>query len=353
MYKSIIIIVLLYTLSFFATVSALPIGMKRSGIDSADDTAFGLSVTNKHQDDSIIVKRDLNSKKNIAEVANIRKRADDPSLAAEAEIIMSTTHSKKKPLLVEELPPQVTSYLSRYPVNERACVVRKLLAYAVGSFEQKSDEIPNKQAHQPFSRGCEEITKQNTDNGFATPDEWMDCLVTLPKKMVDEMTQTPGGYVHTPEKMARGTRGYKKLFAELPHKKFVTNENPRPRVDSEHETPRTCSSPEPSSCSTIASDEDEDPQGHTCRRDPFLVHVPKKSKRALPQNSRRIPLTTRVVSQNKSPVEIASEFLDNAFMAYLEPPPKEGCNTEVDDHLKGIILKARKKALRNDFLLAE
>lgn len=40
--------------------------------------------------------------------------------------------------------------------------------------------------------------------------EW---LIIVPKRMVDEMTQTSDAYVRTPEKMPKGTRGYKKLFA--------------------------------------------------------------------------------------------------------------------------------------------
>jgi hypothetical protein len=45
---------------------------------------------------------------------------------------------------------------------------------------------------------------------FKSECEW---LFIVPKKMVDEMTQTSDAYVNTPEKMPKGTRGYKKLFA--------------------------------------------------------------------------------------------------------------------------------------------
>jgi len=35
----------------------------------------------------------------------------------------------------------------------------------------------------------------------------------VPKRMIDEMTQTSDAYIRAPEKVPKGTRGYKKLFA--------------------------------------------------------------------------------------------------------------------------------------------
>jgi hypothetical protein len=47
----------------------------------------------------------------------------------------------------------------------------------------------------------------------------------------------------------------------------------------------------------------------------------------------------------RTTVEIADEFLESSFMAYLEPPPKEDNDLERSDDLEEIIYKARRKAL--------
>ncbi|GBC08991.1 hypothetical protein RclHR1_08530002 [Rhizophagus clarus] len=263
---------------------------------------------------------------------------------------------------LKDLSPHVISYLSSYPPSERCRIIKKLLAYAVSKLE---------------------VVNSN---------EWS---IIVPKRMVDEMTQTSDAYVRIPEKMPKGTRGYKKLFAG--HKKLIGSEFEKATVIS------VSSSTEPSSSDTLSS-ENEDNAMNMHKKDPFFVASTKKSamnflkkqqqtKKLLrspstPQTPTQICVskpdkhqsthllkhkrTVKVASKNplkgkdkattcstpkvkyRTTVEIADEFLESTFMAYLEPSPKEGDDLERNNDLEEIIYKARQKLSNNsgEFLAA-
>ncbi|GES79544.1 hypothetical protein GLOIN_2v1605697 [Rhizophagus clarus] len=184
--------------------------------------------------------------------------------------------------------------------------------------------------------------------------------------------------------MPKGTRGYKKLFAGkcerfgYGHKKLIGSEFEKATVIS------VSSSTESSSSDTLSS-ENEDNAMNMHKKDPFFVASTKTSamnflkkqqqtKKLLrspstPQTPTQICVsksdkhqsthllkhkrTVKVASKNplkgkdkvkyRTTAEIADEFLESTFMAYLEPSPKEGDDLERNNDLEEIIYKARQK----------
>lgn len=300
---------------------------------------------------------------------------------------------------LKDLPPHVISYLSSYPPSERCKITKKLLAYAVSKIEQKSESLQEPNRHyRPSAWWSHEEhrgkKKNKKSSGVPIEDRF-------PKRMVDEMTQTSDAYVRTPEKMPKGTRGYKKLFAEPPrhkllgHKKLIGSEFEKTTVIS------VSSSAEPSSSDT--ENEDDAMVDNMHKKDPFFVASIKKSgtnflkkqqqtKRfefsprspPTPQTPTQIYIvkpdkhqsthllkhkrTVKLASKNsskgedkatprsppkvkyKTTVEIADEFLESTFMAYLEPPLKEDVDLERNNDLEEIIYKARQKVSEKNYL---
>ncbi|CAB4384351.1 unnamed protein product [Rhizophagus irregularis] len=269
---------------------------------------------------------------------------------------------------LKELPPHVISYLSSYPPSERCKITKKLLAYAVSKIEQKSESLQEPNRHyQPSDWWSHEEYRRKKKNKKSSGVPIED---RFPKRMVDEMTQTSDAYVRTPEKMPKGTRGYKKLFAEPPrhkllgHKKLIGSEFEKTTVISD---PFFVASIKKSGTNFLKKQQQTkrfefSPRSPPTPQTPTQIYIVKPDKHQsthLLKHKRTVKLASKNSSKGKdkatprSPpkvkykttVEIADEFLESTFMAYLEPPPKEDDDLERNNDLEEIIYKARQKYL--------